>query len=917
MDFLNFVVLFILLVYKFTKVQTYDHVTTCAVSSTIGESVPYDFKDLLDISTGAVYMVEDENFPTTIYLHIWRRLSSNSYELVGFNTVTPTDVGHFEYDVPISERISVKHGDYIGWFTAGSEVISYNEHSSYPIMNRKFTGQTSFTAGDTLDWTTSRNTITNRQYAIGARTASGDTPTLNIGTNYEMTIDESTVVGTAILTLSVVDDDVSDIHTINVLSTDNGYFELNSLALETLQDEIPEATYIMELEVIDECYHTSTSTVTITVQNTVITIDNLPHTLTIREDLYLEEKIYDLIVTEATDIWYCDMLDTNDTPFLTRQEDAGGPSPDYAIYLNPWPQLDYDANNKYLLTVKCYDDHHTASGTATISIIKNTDPVFTNLDNSVTVDALTQVNSDIVFTVSVTDDENDQIIFTMTTSPAGGPFDILDYSGKVVLTENVLRHHASATYDLSITANDGYNTIGPRTLTVNINDINDKPVLSNLPANMNLLENAALSTSLFTVSVDDLDISDPRVFTATFGPRRAAKYFSIDSDGVIWTSAVHNIDYDYIESTSIKTHYSISRDESNESLSFPLTRYHVYDPDVARDGDVHEYFIDCGTNTSRLSINNNTGQISFRDGYDLDIEGTPTDISCIVNVTDIDGLTDTCQIAVNIRYVNEYTPFFPYSPWAPLRQYPVTVYSYDIIGTIIITITATDSDLTEHGTFYYSLVQTFNGSAELFGVLNNGSVYIKSDFSIYDNGATFDVLMLATDTGGLIGTATIQVTIPAPTTTTTTTETPLRYTEDIVNTSLLSFGVVGGIVVILLIGCLLFSYFTLPTCNRPKCNCCKRKPKPPKPKVKTPPLPPPVYTPMEAMPLPRGILLGEPADERVYITGKDPSTKLKSRNNSRDERIYEQTYSNSQGGDPNKWMSTVDKEENINQSAQL
>lgn len=42
-------------------------------------------------------------------------------------------------------------------------------------MNRKFTGQTSFTVGDTLDWTTSRNTITNRQYAIGARTASGTT----------------------------------------------------------------------------------------------------------------------------------------------------------------------------------------------------------------------------------------------------------------------------------------------------------------------------------------------------------------------------------------------------------------------------------------------------------------------------------------------------------------------------------------------------------------------------------------------------------------------------------------------------------------------------------------------------------------------------------------------------------------------
>lgn len=42
-------------------------------------------------------------------------------------------------------------------------------------------------------------------------------------------------------------------------------------------------------------------------------------------------------------------------------------------------------------------------------------------------------------------------------------------AGKVVLTSNVLRHHESAAYDLSITISDGYNTVGPRTLTVTIN----------------------------------------------------------------------------------------------------------------------------------------------------------------------------------------------------------------------------------------------------------------------------------------------------------------------------------------------------------------------------------------------------------------------------------------------------------------
>lgn len=42
-------------------------------------------------------------------------------------------------------------------------------------------------------------------------------------------------------------------------------------------------------------------------------------------------------------------------------------------------------------------------------------------------------------------------------------------AGKVVLTSNVLRHHESAAYDLSITISDVYNTVGPRTLTVTIN----------------------------------------------------------------------------------------------------------------------------------------------------------------------------------------------------------------------------------------------------------------------------------------------------------------------------------------------------------------------------------------------------------------------------------------------------------------
>lgn len=48
---------------------------------------------------------------------------------------------------------------------------------------------------------------------------------MNIGANHQLTVDESTVSGTTVVSLSVVDDDPLDMHTIIMLDTENGYFE--------------------------------------------------------------------------------------------------------------------------------------------------------------------------------------------------------------------------------------------------------------------------------------------------------------------------------------------------------------------------------------------------------------------------------------------------------------------------------------------------------------------------------------------------------------------------------------------------------------------------------------------------------------------------------------------------------------------
>lgn len=245
---------------------------------------------------------------------------------------------------------------------------------------------------------------------------------------------------------------------------------------------------------------------------------------------------------------------------------------------------------------------------------------------------------------------------------------------------------------------------------------------------------------------------------------------------------------------------------------FPLTRYNLRDPDK---DDIHTYSIDCGSNTSRVAIDTNTGQISFSGEYDLDTSGTPTDFSCTVNVADYDGLSDYCEIAVNVRYVNEYTPSFPFD------EYNLIVYYYEIIGIIKTSIVATDLDLTDHGMFYYSLKQTYDSGKELFGVLSNGSVYIKDDLSSYGTlGAMFDVILLASDTGGMVGSATVHITIPqAASDPDATTEAPIMYTKNFINTAMLAVSVIGGVAAILLSGFLMYKYCKSPKCGAPGWDC--------------------------------------------------------------------------------------------------
>lgn len=860
------------------------HSTLCGTSeTTVGESDPNSFQNSFGSGTDVGYLIEDPNYQVpccgivnkwefyasrtgNLECQIWRKNSANEYMLVGENVINRGSTGEYLYTVPSTNSISVKPGDYVGWYTSTTEMISYNTGNSYPILNRRKTSLGDRTAGDLVDWSTTgpQTSGSNRQYAIRAIVKQGNTPQFSFGTSVTVTVPESTASGAAVYVFTVTDADPQDTLTMEMVSTDNSFFRLdiNNKQIVTTQSDIPDqASYVMEVKVYDDCRLTQTGTVTLTVPNTALTIDNLPSNGTVKEDETAERKFLDLTVTELHDGYTC-TLTTSNVPFIVKQVNTANPT--YGVYLIDWPQLNYTKKSSYSLSIECEDGRATATGTYTVDVIENNDPTIDNTNWVVSIDALTAKASDVIFTVSTTDSDSTQLTYALSCTPTGCPFDILNngYTGKVVLTDRLLRH-TTAGYNINVIVSDGWNTVGPSTIDVTITNINNDPVLTNLPDSINVLENLPLATSVFQAFANDTDSSDPKVFRASFDKEWAAQYFTVNSStGIVYTSSSDNINYDllpsppsflmYITVTDGKwydtdhlsvqiqnvnehpvfsqTHYSSSRTEGAGGSSFPTIRYEVSDPDSA---DTKTYSLDCGSDTNRFSISSSTGTISFQGDYNLDDGVSPSEVNCTVTVTDADGLSDNCTLTLHVRHDNEFTPAFAQA------SYSVAVQSYEITGQIVQTIQAADQDLSSHGHGKYSYSLAPN---DRFDVLQNGSIYVKNVTDLYDTAATFTLSLTATDQAGSSASVPVVVTVPRYATTIAPSyvDRPYYFLDKSTDMAWFIPALVCGLLSMIFFGVFCYKCVVDCKCRKPKCDCCKRKkiwrPKPvqvvlPKPKA--------------------------------------------------------------------------------------
>lgn len=729
----------------------------------------------------------------TVYLQIWRP-SGSGYELVGENAENIANAGTQPISIAAGNRISVRTNDRIGWYASGTNIVEHKNVAG--ADNTYWTGMTKPSQGDVVTWSgASVTSVSSITYAIRVDVDGGSPPAFSnpaSGTAYP--IQNNVAVGLLLETITWSDPDIGDTLTVT-MDTSTTQFNFDTLTGDlTVASSLsgPTTTVTLDFTVEDFCGNTDSLSIDIVITNDPPEIHNLPASYFLSEDSSVQTSLFTINATDTADDVEC-MFDSLPAgyPFVVLRNPTTNY---YEIYVEANPGFDYDVQSTYNLDIVCTDQYANSDiKRFSVYLQENQPPVVHNLQAAVTL-STTETIGYSVFTVNATDAEGDTLTFTMTPVTAPAPFDI--YAGGQIQLNADISSYTTTGYDLEIYVSDGRATVGPKILTVIIQDINDPVLISNLPlaSSLSVPENTPLSTSVFTVSYSDQD-TQTWTFTESYTPGTGSSYFSLDSSGLISTSGTilnyetlaaagsttftltisvsdgtaSDTDPLVIDITNVneapafpQSSYSLSKEESPAGTVIGTPSFAVTDPDI---GDSFSYSINCGSYTHYFLMDTSTGEVSFQSDYYIDA-GLPANVTCTVTVEDTGSLTDTATLYIYISDTNDNTPVF--SP----ASYTFFISYYTSVGTIIGTITATDGDAGSFGTLTYTLDQS-SLLDEYFDIDNNGQIGVKKTPNGNAIGYATPVTVTANayDGGGLSDSAIVTIVISDTTTTSTTTTT--------------------------------------------------------------------------------------------------------------------------------------------------
>lgn len=412
---------------------------------------------------------------------------------------------------------------------------------------------------------------------------------------------------------------------------------------------------------------------------------------------------------------------------------------------------------------------HSASYTFNIAVHEINDPPQVN---AATFSVLE--NSPLNYSVgSVTfSDPNSGQTHTFAILPSGntgGAFSINPTSGLISIAQpSEINYEKTPTFYLTVTVTDNAfpPAMGSATININLNDVNDKPVVT--PVTFSLPENSPFEMVVGTVEVGDEEDSQSHAFEITLG--NTGNAFAIDDSGEITVltpsalnfettpqftltveatddgspaekgSATVTVNLTNVNEAPQVSDASFSVDEfsSNGTSigSLPFT-----DPDA---GESHTIVIRSGNTDGAFAISN-TGLITVVNSAAVDYNENPS-FSLLIDVTDSGALTDSGTVTIMVADLND-TP--------DLNDETYSVDENSPAGTELGALSFTDRDSGQ--THVFSIVDGNTDNA--FALNPTTGVLTVAGTLNYEDLSSYTLNVAVTDNGSPTATGTAVVTI--------------------------------------------------------------------------------------------------------------------------------------------------------------
>jgi len=280
-----------------------------------------------------------------------------------------------------------------------------------------------------------------------------------------------------------------------------------------------------------------------------------------------------------------------------------------------------------------------------------------------------------VGTVSGSDsDVGDSITYAITGGNAGGAFAIDPSTGEITVADaTLLDFETMPSFALTVEVTDNGGLTDDATVTLDLNDVNERPTVDGQTFNVD--ENASAGTSVGIVNATDPDALDSLTYTITGGNDSGA--FGINpATGEISVADASLLDFETMPSfvltveaadtgllTDVAT-VNIGLNDVNEGprvddqgftldenapVGASVGTVAASDPDA---GDSFTYTITAGNDAGAFDIDPTTGEITVVDSAPLDFETTPS-FALTVQVSDLGGLSDDATVTIDLNDVNE------------------------------------------------------------------------------------------------------------------------------------------------------------------------------------------------------------------------------------------------------------------------